>query len=38
MLIALPLGELIAIDERYAAGDLSEDATRVLLGDEFDML
>jgi len=28
----------IAIYERYSAGDLSEDATRVLLGDEFDML
>jgi hypothetical protein len=28
----------IAVYERYSAGDLSEDAARVLLGDEFDML
>ena len=27
-----------AVCERYSAGDLSEDAARVLLGDEFDML
>lgn len=26
------------IYERYSAGDLSEDAARVLLGDEFDLL
>ena len=28
----------IAIYERYSAGDLSEDAARVLLGEEFDLL
>jgi len=28
----------IAIYERYATDDLSEDAARVLLGDEFDIL
>ncbi|AWB28498.1 hypothetical protein [Halococcoides cellulosivorans] len=28
----------IAIYERYSVGDLSEDATRLLLGDEFDLL
>jgi hypothetical protein len=28
----------IAIYERYSAEDLSEDAARVLLGDEFDLL
>jgi len=28
----------IAIYERYSAGDLSEDAARVLLGDELDLL
>jgi hypothetical protein len=28
----------IAIYERCSAGDLSEDAARVLLGDEFDLL
>jgi len=28
----------IAIYERYSAGDISEDAARVLLGDEFDLL
>jgi len=28
----------IAIYERYLAGELSEDAARVLLGDEFDLL
>jgi hypothetical protein len=28
----------IAVYERYSAGDLSEDAARVLLGDEFDLL
>lgn len=28
----------IAIYQRYADGDLSEDAARVLLGDEFDLL
>lgn len=28
----------IAIYERYSDGDLSEDATHVLLGDEFDLL
>jgi len=28
----------IAIYERYSAGELSEDAARVLLGDEFDLL
>ena len=28
----------IAIYERYSAGDLSEDAARVLLGDELDFL
>lgn len=28
----------IAIVERYQAGVLSEDATRLLLGDEFDLL
>jgi hypothetical protein len=28
----------IAIYERYSAGHLSEDAVRVLLGDEFDLL
>lgn len=28
----------IAIYERYTAGEVSEDATRVLLGDEFDLL
>ena len=28
----------VAIYERYSTGELSEDATRVLLGDEFDLL
>jgi hypothetical protein len=28
----------IAIYERYSAGDLSEEAARVLLGEEFDLL
>jgi hypothetical protein len=28
----------IAIYERYSAGDLSEDAARVLLDEEFDLL
>ncbi|WP_424016107.1 hypothetical protein ACOZ4N_00465 (plasmid) [Halorientalis pallida] len=28
----------IAIYERYSAGDISEDAARVLLGDELDLL
>ena len=28
----------ISIYERYSAGELSEDAARVLLGDEFDLL
>jgi hypothetical protein len=28
----------IAIYERYSADDLSEDAARVLLGEEFDLL
>lgn len=28
----------IAIYERYSAGELSEAATRVLLGDDFDLL
>ena len=28
----------VAIYERYSAGELSEDAVRVLLGDEFDLL
>jgi len=28
----------IAIYERYSAGELSEEATRLLLGDEFDLL
>ena len=27
----------VAIYERYSAGELSEDAARVLLGDEFDV-
>jgi len=31
-------GDKIAIYERYSAGELSEDAARVLLGDEFDLL
>ena len=30
--------EKIAIYERYSAGDLSEAAARVLLGEEFDLL
>jgi hypothetical protein len=28
----------IAVYEHYSAGDLSEDATRMLLGDDFDLL
>ena len=28
----------VAIYERYSAGELSEDAAHVLLGDEFDLL
>ena len=28
----------IAIYERYSSGDLSEDAARVLLGDEFELV
>ena len=28
----------VAIYERYSTGELSEDAARVLLGDEFDLL
>lgn len=31
-------GDKIAIYEQYSAGDLSEDAARVLLGDDFERL